>query len=109
MRVLLDKCLPRKLKFAFSGHQVTTVPEKGWRGLKNGELLRHAESAFEVFVTIDQGLRYQQNLKGTKLGVILSVAPDNRIETLRPLMPQVVSALANIQAGTIIRLEAKKT
>ena len=109
MRVLLDECLPRKLKSAFSGHQVATVPEMGWRGLKNGELLRQAARAFDVFVTIDQGLRYQQNLKGTELGVILLVAPDNRIETLRPLMLQVVSALADIQAGTIIRLEAEKT
>lgn len=63
MRILLDECLPRKLKKDLIGHDVLTVPEMGWRGVKNGELLRRAKNSFDVFVTIDQGLQYQQNLE----------------------------------------------
>lgn len=58
MRILLDECLPRQLKSDLIGHDVATVPEMGWRGLKNGELIRRAENSFDVFVTIDQGLQY---------------------------------------------------
>ncbi len=106
MRILLDECLPRKLKFDFVGHDLATVPEVGWRGLKNGELLRRAATAFDAFVSIDQGLTYQQNLQGTKLAIVLFVAPNNRIETLRPLMPQVLAALDKISSGEIIRITA---
>jgi len=104
MRVLLDECLPRKLKNDLVGHDVATVPEIGWRGLKNGELLRRAESRFDVFVTIDQGLQYQQNLVTSKPGVLLFVAPDNRFETLRPLMSQALAALNQIRAGEVKRI-----
>jgi predicted nuclease of predicted toxin-antitoxin system len=107
MRVLLDECLPRKLKSDLSGHDAATVPEMGWSGLKNGELLRVAESAFDVFVTIDRGLQYQQNLQKTKLGVILLAASNNRLETLRPLMPQVLATLDTIRTGKMIRIEAE--
>lgn len=105
MRVLLDECLPRKLKHDLSGHDVATVLEMGWRGLKNGVLLRLAETTFEVFITIDQGLRYQQSLQRTKLAVILLTAPNNRIETLRPLVPRILATLDRIQSGEMIRIE----
>ena len=79
MRVLLDECLPRPLKREITGHDVTTVPEVGWAGTKNGALLRLTASRFSAFVTIDQGLRYQQNLaaltRGTSLGVVVLAAP----------------------------------
>jgi hypothetical protein len=64
VKVLLDECLPRYLKSALAGHEVRTVQESGWSGLKNGELLNLAEPRFEVFLTSDQNLRYQQNLAG---------------------------------------------
>jgi hypothetical protein len=93
------------LKDDFSDHEVATVPEMRWNGFKNGELLRVAENDFEVFLTIDQGLRYQQNLRRTRLAVILFVAPDNRIETLRPLVPKALRALATVKSGEVIRIE----
>lgn len=62
MRVLLDECLPRQLKWQLPGHDVATVPERGWAGTKNGELLRLAAAEFDVFVTVDQNLRFQRNL-----------------------------------------------
>lgn len=102
MNVLLDECLPRRLKQELSGHTVSTVPEMGWAGTKNGALLRLAETAFEVFVTIDQNVAYQQNLRSVVLGIVVLVAPNNRLETLRLLMPKVAAILPTIQPGDLI-------
>jgi len=104
MKVLLDECLPRKLKYELPGHDVATVPEMRWAGTKNNALLRLAESNFDVFVTVDQGVQYQQNLRMAKLAVVVLVAPNNRLETLRPLMPRVLTVLQTIQAGDIVRV-----
>ncbi len=90
-RVLLDECLPKKLKREFANCVVSTVPEMGWAGKKNGELMRVATSRFDVFVTADQNLRYQQNLAYAEVGVVVLVAVNNRIEALAPLMPQVMT------------------
>ena len=106
MRVLLDESLPRKLKFDLPDHDVATVPEMGWAGTKNSALLRLAEVSFAVFVTADQNLQYQQNLKSNQLAIILLVAPSSRPETLRPLMLQVLTALESIQAGDVVRIGA---
>ena len=110
MRVLLDECLPRNLKREVQGHEVTTVPEMGWAGKKNGELLRLAASRFDAFVTIDQGIPFQQNLaaltQGTTLGVVTLAAPSNRLEALRPLLPRLHEALRTLQPGQIIRVSA---
>ncbi len=104
MRVLLDECLPRKLKHEVPGHSVVTVPEMGWAGTKNGALLRLAESAFDVFVTADQNVQFQQNLRSAVLGIVVLIAPNNRLETLRPLMPQLVSVLPAIKPGDLLHL-----
>ena len=104
MKILLDECLPRKLKYELPGHDVLTVSEMGWAGAKNGELLRLAETAFDVFITADQNMAYQQNLRSTTLGIIVIVAANNRFETLRLLMPNVVQALSAIQPGDLLRI-----
>jgi len=104
MNVLLDECLPRKLKYDLPGHTVSTVPEMAWAGTKNGALLRLAETAFEVFITADQNVEYQQNLRSTVLGIVVLVASNNRLETLRPLMPKVVLVLPTIQPGDLIHI-----
>ncbi len=75
MNVLLDECLPRKLKYDLPGHTISTVPEMGWAGTKNGALLRLAETDFEVFITADQNVEYQQNLRSTVLGIVVLVGP----------------------------------
>jgi hypothetical protein len=62
MRVLLDECLPRKLKRSIVGHNIATVQERGWSSKKNGELFRLMDDTVDVFLTSDQNLRYQQNL-----------------------------------------------
>jgi predicted nuclease of predicted toxin-antitoxin system len=104
MKVLLDECVPRKLRRELTEHAVVTVTERGWSGVKNAKLLALAETEFEVFLTVDQNLKYQQNLKAFNIGVILLVARNNRLKTLLPLMPEARKALENIKAGDLIRV-----
>ena len=104
MNLLLDECLPRKLKSGLSGHDVKTVPEMGWAGIQNGELLPLIEGKFDAFLTIDGNMRYQQNMTGRTFALIVLAARDNTIETLLPLMPQVLAALPAIAPGQIIKI-----
>ena len=97
MRVLLDECLPRKLKHNVRADFVRTVPEMGWASIENGALLRLAESEFDVFLTRDRNLEYQQNLAAFDLAVIVLVAPTNDIEDLRPLMDAVNESILGIK------------
>lgn len=106
MKVLLDECLPKKLKREVNGDVVKTVPEMAWAGKKNGELLRLAEQEFDVLLTNDRNIEYQQNLKRFNLAVIVLVAHTNDIEDLRPLMPAANEALRAIRAGEIVHIEA---
>jgi predicted nuclease of predicted toxin-antitoxin system len=73
VRILLDECLPRRLKRELPGHDVRTTPEMGWAGKRNGELLRLAEREFEVFLTVDRKLQRQQNLSAFNIAVIVMI------------------------------------
>jgi predicted nuclease of predicted toxin-antitoxin system len=101
MKVLLDECLPKKLKREVEADEVKTVPEMGWAGKKNGELLRLAEQEFDVILTNDQNLESQQNLKQFDLAFIVLVAYTNDIEDLKPLMPAANEVIKTIQPGVI--------
>jgi hypothetical protein len=107
MRVLIDECLPRKLKLEFPEHDTKTVPEMGWSGKKNGKLLQLMTGQFDVFITIDRNLTSQQNLENTKLGVIKLTAPSNRLADLLPLVPKIKTILDTIEPGTVVRIEAE--
>ena len=107
MKVLLDECLPRRLKRLLPGHAVSTVPEMGWAGTKNGALLRKLEPHFDVFITIDGNLQYQQSLSSVSVAFVVLVAVNNKLTTLEPLMPQVAAALASIKPGDIVRVESE--
>ena len=106
MKVLLDECLPKKLKRDVQADFVRTVPEMGWAGTKNGALLRLAEQAFDVSLTNDQNLEHQQLLSKVDLALVVLVAPTNDIADLQPLMPAVNEALKNIHAGEIVYIGA---
>ena len=93
MRVLLDGCVPRALRAELSGHEVKTVAEAGWAGLKNGALLQLAATRFDVLLTVDRNLEYQQNFAGLTIAVIVIDVPSNDIAVVRPLMPAVLEAL----------------
>lgn len=105
MRILLDECLPRKLKREFGEHEVFTVPEMRWAGIKNGSLLKLAEAQFDIFVTIDSNLEYQQNVITFNIAIIALVAKSNDVETLRPLMPKVNEAIPNAEKGKVWHVE----
>ena len=96
MRVLLDECLPgRKLRPAFPDHDVRTVAEMGWRGVKNGALLALAEPLFDAFITIDSNLQYQQNTPAVNLRIVVIRAASNRLEHLLPLVSDIERALTS--------------
>ncbi len=104
MRILLDECLPRRLKRGLSGHEVQTVPEAGWASKQNGELLALAEGQFDVFVTVDRNLSFQQDLGRFKIAVVVLVAKGNKESDLRPLVPKLLVALASAVSGQITRV-----
>ncbi|MGH8649720.1 MAG: DUF5615 family PIN-like protein [Burkholderiales bacterium] len=97
MRILLDESLPHRLRGELPGHSVKTVAEMGWSALENGELLRRAADEFDVFVTADQNLQFQQNLSALPLAVAVFVARTNKLEELRPLVPRLLAHLATLQ------------
>lgn len=107
MRVLVDEQLPRQLAAYLLSHDVRTVPQQGWAGLTNGELLRRAaESGFEVFLTADQNLQFQQNLTRSPLRVIVLAAPSKTLRDLLPLVPRVLDAIPVSQPGAVVRINA---
>ena len=105
MKILIDECLPRKLKNALTEHEVKTVPEAGWSGMKNGELLRQMTGVFDVFITIDNNLRYQRQLQSLPVCFIILSAKNNTLATLLPLIPSVQAALDTIQPGQVVTIE----
>lgn len=106
MRVLLDECVPKGLIKELREHQVRTVAEMGRAGVKNGELLQRAGKEFDIFVTVDRSLEYQQNLSRFALCVVLIHTPSNDIVVLRPLMPAVRDALQRAKPGLLIHVAA---
>jgi len=100
VKILLDESVPRLLKLRLSHLDFSTVQEMGWAGLRNGELLRRAEEHFDIFVTADQNLRYQQNLSGRKLAIL--VLPSNQVPLVARLVPAVETLLTTIQPGTVV-------
>lgn len=101
MRVLLDECVPRALRNDIPGHEVHTVAEAGWAGVKNGELLQLAATVFDVLITVDRNLEYQQSLKDISIAVIVVHAPSNDIVVLRPLMPMVLDLIPQAKPGFV--------
>jgi predicted nuclease of predicted toxin-antitoxin system len=106
MRVLLDECLPRTLARDFVGHEAQTVPQAGWAGKSNGELLTLAETAFDVFVTIDRALASTERMEGRKIAVVVLSAPRNSAAVLRPLVPRVLEALRTISPGQLVSVSS---
>jgi predicted nuclease of predicted toxin-antitoxin system len=107
VRILLDEQLPRQLARQLRGHQVRTVQQQGWAGLGNGELLRRAAAGgFEILLTADQNLQFQQNLTGSPLSVIILVAQTNKLEDLAPLLPHLLREIRGVRPGEARRVGA---
>jgi predicted nuclease of predicted toxin-antitoxin system len=107
MKVLLDECVPRKLKNSLIGHECQTVPDAGFAGKRNGELLYLADEAgFEVFVTVDRGIEYEQNLAGHNIAVIMLRAKSIRLADLVVHVPEILRLLPSIKSGELIRVSS---
>jgi len=104
MRILLEECVPRRFRHQLPEHEVRTVPEMGWASFKNGALLSAASGKFDVFLTTDQRLSYQQNVPAFALAVIVLVAARNKLEFLLPLVPELIKVLAAVKAGEVRRV-----
>ena len=108
MRVLVDQCLPRHLAAELTGHEATTVRAQGWLGLRNGVLLRAAvDAGFEVFVTNDSSIEFQQNIRRIGIAVIAIVGFRNRMQDLAPIIPQIVEHLTSIEPGQLVTIARK--
>jgi hypothetical protein len=105
VRILLDEQLPRQLAPYLKGHDARTVKQQGWVGLKNGALLRETATAgFDVFLTSDQNIEFQQNLKKADLFIVVLVALTNKLEDLLPLVPSVLAVLKHPAPGRLVRV-----
>lgn len=104
MRILLDECLPRKLKNYLPGHEVRTVPQMGWASIENGDLLQLVEPLFDVFITVDKNMQHQQNLSKYQLATVVLLAQSNQIESLQPLLPSLLQTLVVIKPGEVVHI-----
>ncbi|MEO6831686.1 MAG: hypothetical protein ABI169_05770 [Chitinophagaceae bacterium] len=106
MKILLDESLPRKLKNHFgTAHEVWTVREKNWLGKKNGILLKLlVNDGFELFVTVDRNLPYQQNIERLPLTIFVLCTANNRLETLVPLIPKLFHRIAQGELQNVVEI-----
>jgi len=99
MKLILDECIDRRLAKEFVGYEVKTVPQMGWAGIKNGQLLALVEAEFDVFITVDRNLSFQQNLPQFNIAVVVLQASSNRLADLKPVVPNILAILAKLVKG----------
>jgi predicted nuclease of predicted toxin-antitoxin system len=106
MKILIDECLPDELKgtLATMGHECQTVRRAGYGSKKNGELLMLAEGRWDVLLTSDRNIKYQQNMTGKSVSILILRANSNRMKDLLPLMPACAEALLSIQPGRVVEV-----
>lgn len=102
MRVLFDECVPRPLRRMLVGHDLATIEQVGWKGAENGDLLRKAENSFDVFITADKNLRYQQDLAGRRIAIL--ELPTNDWIQLRAKIAEIQHALDRLRPGDYVAL-----
>ncbi|TAE60035.1 MAG: hypothetical protein EAZ76_11115 [Nostocales cyanobacterium] len=107
MKLILDECIDRRLAKEFIGYEIKTVPQMGWAGTKNGKLLALIETEFDIFITVDRNLSFQQNLSQFNIAVVVLQAKSNRLMDLKPLVPKILDILSTVVKGqaVVISLE----
>lgn len=103
MRLLLDECVVRDLKRDLAGHETSTVVEAGF-GVENGQLLRAAAGKYDVLITVDRNLPFQQNIGSLQIAVIILTSKGITYADLKPLVPKILNQLTAIQPGQIYRV-----
>ena len=106
MRLLLDEHLPIGLSAELQGHAVDTVSGRGWTGIKNGELLLRMSGQYDVLVTMDRSIEFQQRISTLPFGIVLVRARSNRMQDLRPLVPSILAAVDAVKPGLVQRVGA---
>ena len=104
MRILLDESLPRDLAALLVGHEVNTVRGAGWSGIENGRLLALAASQFDVFVTADQHIEFQQNLGALPVAIVVLVLRRTRIQSIEPIVPELLRLLNHLVPRTLCKV-----
>ncbi|MEQ1605383.1 MAG: hypothetical protein ABL999_11000 [Pyrinomonadaceae bacterium] len=102
MNLLLDECVTNYLKPDLIGHWISTLDEAGFKGLKNGKLLAAASPDFDALITVDQNLRFQQNIKNFDIAILVLRAGRSTYPYLKPLVPQALAELESISPGDIV-------
>jgi predicted nuclease of predicted toxin-antitoxin system len=109
IKILLDECLPKKLKYRIEELDpdffVNTVPEMGWAGAKDGTLLTKAEKDFDVFITSDRNLSFQQSIEDTEIQVLLLIASTNIYEDLLPLVEKLEPVIKDYESGQFRKIK----
>jgi predicted nuclease of predicted toxin-antitoxin system len=106
MRILLDESVPGRLGPLLTGHSTVTVQRQGWPSVKNGKLLALAAGEFDVLLTADKGMEYQQNLETLPVAILIVLARSNRIEDMARAVPAILSALAEMKPRTLRKVAA---
>ena len=106
MRILLDECLDPRVKQLFAGHEVATVCERSWGALEDGPLLTVAQEQFDVFVTNDRGIEFQQNIANLRIALVVLHVPKNQIADYRAIETKLRDALLSVRVGEVIHITA---
>jgi hypothetical protein len=107
MKLLLDECVTHDLKSDLGKHEVHTVDDAGFKGLENGELLKAAGGIYDVLITVDQNIPYQQRILDLPLAVIILAARRNSYVGLKPLLPRALAAIEGIKPGEIVEISVR--
>ena len=102
MRILLDENVPVRLATFISGHAVATVRDMRWLGIKNGKLIALAEGSFDCLLTMDKGMKHQNDLRSLTIGFLVVRSRSNRLGDLLPLMPDILRGLAAVVPSRVI-------
>ena len=107
MKILLDECIDRRFAREIIGHDVATVHQMGWAGLKNGELLALAATAFDVFVTVDGNLPFQTRLQDLRISIIVLRARTSRLADMLTLVPDLLATISSVEPGSVHVIQEK--
>ncbi|MDQ3283623.1 MAG: DUF5615 family PIN-like protein [Acidobacteriota bacterium] len=107
-RVLFDENLPRLLRRRLADFEIRTVQEEGWGSFRNGELLRRAEGNFDVLLTADRGMQYQQNLTTFSIGVVVIVTPRLQLQLLERAAEQLANAIERVAPGQLLHVNVER-
>lgn len=102
MKIIIDECVPSIVKRGLADRDIVTVQQMGWAGVKNGKLLSLVAPDFDVFITSDQNLRYQQNL--SSFGIAVIVLPSNQVPMVRQLLPAIDEVFVSIRPGDLVEI-----